>query len=447
MAHDVFVSYSAKDKPTADAVVATLEAKGIRCWIAPRDVLAGMHYGEAIIDAINASNAMVLVFSKNANESSQIRLEVERAVSKGISIIPVRIEDVTPGKSLEYFIGPVHWLDALTPPLEKHLEQLASAIQVLLSRTAATTGEGVATPSPAAPVSSMGATAATAGAAAVAPARRTVPRIPSMPNLAGVGLRRFIAPAAAVALILILALVWRSISTARATPEVLAIAFPRAIRADGVKVEGQITFRDANGDLQAAEFDVLEGSRFRPGKFEPNGVAGVKEGKFPFFINSNVPQRVTQRVTLVDRAGHRSKPVTFTFEAFPVPLVTLRTIRVARKDEFRDQRKGAVFQVYAEIANAKDKELTAVATMHEQNGTPLPAKSAEYSIRGTVGISIRFRPPYVETVMRGITLFVPFDQFPEVPGSTPYRARIQIFDGEKAIGNPYWDDFVLTRPR
>ncbi len=38
MAHDVFVSYSSNDKPTADALVATLEQQQIRCWVAPRDV-------------------------------------------------------------------------------------------------------------------------------------------------------------------------------------------------------------------------------------------------------------------------------------------------------------------------------------------------------------------------------------------------------------------------
>jgi hypothetical protein len=39
MAHDVFTSYAAKDKATADAVCATLEARGIGCRIAPRDIL------------------------------------------------------------------------------------------------------------------------------------------------------------------------------------------------------------------------------------------------------------------------------------------------------------------------------------------------------------------------------------------------------------------------
>ena len=48
MAHDVFISYAQEDKPVADAVCALLESKRVRCWIAPRDVLAGQEYAEAI---------------------------------------------------------------------------------------------------------------------------------------------------------------------------------------------------------------------------------------------------------------------------------------------------------------------------------------------------------------------------------------------------------------
>jgi hypothetical protein len=117
MAHDVFISYSSKDKTVADAVCAMLEKRGTRCWIAPRDVRPGMPYGEAIIDAIHSASVMVLVFSSHANESGHIPKEVERAVSRGLTIIPFRIQDVMPGKSLDYFIGSVHWLDAMTPPL------------------------------------------------------------------------------------------------------------------------------------------------------------------------------------------------------------------------------------------------------------------------------------------------------------------------------------------
>ncbi len=132
MAFDVFISYASNDKIIADAVCARLEASGVRCWIAPRDITPGTSYGEAIIEAIHSARVMVLVFSSHANSSGHIPKEVERAVSNGVSIIPFRIEDVAPGKSLDYFIGSVHWLDAMTPPMEKHLDDLAATVHKLL---------------------------------------------------------------------------------------------------------------------------------------------------------------------------------------------------------------------------------------------------------------------------------------------------------------------------
>lgn len=132
MPFDVFVSHSSKDRLVANAVCARLEAAGIRCWIAPRDIVAGTSYGESIIDAIHSAKVMVLVLSSNANSSGHIPKEVERAVSNGVAILPFRIEDVMPGKSLDYFIGSVHWLDAMTPPLEKHLDDLVRTVQKLI---------------------------------------------------------------------------------------------------------------------------------------------------------------------------------------------------------------------------------------------------------------------------------------------------------------------------
>jgi hypothetical protein len=132
MAHDVFISHSSKDKVIADAVCATFEANGIRCWVAPRDVPPGANWGAAIVDAIEASRLMVLVFSGNANASGQIAREVERAASCGVTIVPIRIENVMPARSLEFFLSNIHWLDALTPPLERRLHEIAAKINAIL---------------------------------------------------------------------------------------------------------------------------------------------------------------------------------------------------------------------------------------------------------------------------------------------------------------------------
>ena len=158
MAHDVFISYSHHDKPQADAVCATLEAKGIRSWIAPRDVIPGQEWGAAIVHAIRSSRVMVLVFSSHANASPQIRREVERAVNAETVLIPFRIEDVLPTSSLEYFLGTPHWLDAVTPPLEAHLERLAAAVASFLAviEPAAQTAGDVLSDESATPISTCG---------------------------------------------------------------------------------------------------------------------------------------------------------------------------------------------------------------------------------------------------------------------------------------------------
>lgn len=132
MAHDVFISHSSKDKPVADAVCATFEASGIRCWVAPRDVPPGANWGAAIVEAMQASRVMILVFSEHANTSRQIAREVELAASQGVTIVPIRVEDVAPARSLQFFLSDIHWLDALTPPLERRLHEIAGKIKAIL---------------------------------------------------------------------------------------------------------------------------------------------------------------------------------------------------------------------------------------------------------------------------------------------------------------------------
>ncbi|MFA4876442.1 MAG: TIR domain-containing protein [Methanoregula sp.] len=130
--HDVFISNAPWDKPVSDAVCAALEARGIRCWMVPRDVSPGENYPEAVIRAIEESRVMVLIFSAHSNESLRVIRELTKAVSMEMIIIPFRIEDVPLSRSMEYLIGLPHWLDAMTPPLEQHIAKLAETIIPLL---------------------------------------------------------------------------------------------------------------------------------------------------------------------------------------------------------------------------------------------------------------------------------------------------------------------------
>ena len=138
MAHKVFICHSAKDKLVADAACAALEAHRIPCWIAPRDILAGEEYGASIIDALDECQIVLLIFSLNANNSSQVRREIERAVSKEKILVPYRIEDVLPSRAMEFALMNTHWLDALTPPMEHRLNDLCDTISRLIQKHAVT---------------------------------------------------------------------------------------------------------------------------------------------------------------------------------------------------------------------------------------------------------------------------------------------------------------------
>src|ERR1700758_4840036 len=132
MAHEVFISHSSLDKPVADAVCAALEKTAIRCWIAPRDVQPGRSFAGEITRAIQRSRLMVLIFSGHSNVSEQILREVQLAANAHLHIVQFRIEDVVPNEDLEYYLSAPHWLDAMTPPLENHIQRLLTSVKSLL---------------------------------------------------------------------------------------------------------------------------------------------------------------------------------------------------------------------------------------------------------------------------------------------------------------------------
>jgi hypothetical protein len=132
MAYDVFLSHSHVDKSHADAICHCLERAGVRCWVAPRDIRPSEDWAEAIINGMDQCRILLLVFSSSSNNSPQVRREVERAVNKGLTILPFRIEAVPPSKSLEYFISTQHWLDAFGRDPEASLTELTQCVTAVL---------------------------------------------------------------------------------------------------------------------------------------------------------------------------------------------------------------------------------------------------------------------------------------------------------------------------
>jgi len=171
MAHDVFISHSAQNREVADAVCEALEAAGIRCWVAPRDVRPGRSFPGEITRAIQQSKVMLLIFSSHSNNSEQVLREVQLATDSRLPLVRFRIEDVALTDDLRYFLSTPHWLDALTPPLSKHIARLEVAIKELLGQSVEVTGKNVVSEdAPRTPPPQAAPPATSPGPSAVAPA-------------------------------------------------------------------------------------------------------------------------------------------------------------------------------------------------------------------------------------------------------------------------------------
>jgi hypothetical protein len=127
--HSVFISYASADVRIADQVCAALEAAGIACWIAPRDVRPGDAYAAAIVEAINGCRLMVIVLSKHAVDSPHVLREVERASSKKRPLLSIRLDNTSLPTELEYFLSSHQWLDASGGPVERVHPSLIAAVR------------------------------------------------------------------------------------------------------------------------------------------------------------------------------------------------------------------------------------------------------------------------------------------------------------------------------
>jgi TolB-like protein/Tfp pilus assembly protein PilF len=125
----VFVSYASQDSAVAESICAALESDGIACWIAPRDVRPGDFYADAIVQAINACQVLVLVLSESSIASAHVLREVERASAKQRPVISFRIDATPLPTGLEYFLSTSQWLDASGGHLERSFPKLVEAVR------------------------------------------------------------------------------------------------------------------------------------------------------------------------------------------------------------------------------------------------------------------------------------------------------------------------------
>lgn len=143
----VFISHGSENRDEANALSTFLEARGIRTWIAPRDVRPGMDYSEQLQLAIEECAAFAVLVTEKANKSPYVRAETEMAFSTHKPIFPVRTSDIKPAAGLALFLKIRHWTDAFGAERDANLDRLALELQ-MLTGAAGEPGEQAPMPEP-----------------------------------------------------------------------------------------------------------------------------------------------------------------------------------------------------------------------------------------------------------------------------------------------------------
>jgi hypothetical protein len=106
--YSLFISYSTKDQAFADRLYADLQAKGVRCWFAPHDLLGGKKTHRQIDEAIRAYDKLLLILSPPSMESEWVRTEIAIArkrekEQKQEVLFPIALCPFKRIKAWEYF--------------------------------------------------------------------------------------------------------------------------------------------------------------------------------------------------------------------------------------------------------------------------------------------------------------------------------------------------------
>lgn len=116
MNYDVFISYSSKDQKIVEAMSHYLEERGVRCFVAYRDIPKGKVWASAITEAIENCRVMVVVFSKEFNMSDQVDREIELCSEEKKPILTFRIQEIEFTGAKKYYLKNLNWIDAFPNP-------------------------------------------------------------------------------------------------------------------------------------------------------------------------------------------------------------------------------------------------------------------------------------------------------------------------------------------
>ena len=129
MRYTAFISHSNKDAKALHAVRKHLESCGYACFASERDLLHNAGWQAQLVEAMDSSDMLVYIHSKNSNASAEVCREINYFADKcHRPILVYRIDDVPYNRDRAYYLQSINYIDSLVDPTDG-LEQLAENVR------------------------------------------------------------------------------------------------------------------------------------------------------------------------------------------------------------------------------------------------------------------------------------------------------------------------------
>ena len=128
----VFISYSSKDIVFVNKIVTILERMGVSYWKAPDMIPAGSNYAREIPNAILGCEVFLLVLSSTSQESIWVEKEIDSAIRKRKTVIPVQIDRAPMSEMFLFYLNNVQMISYSEDP-ENAIAELKYQLRTLLS--------------------------------------------------------------------------------------------------------------------------------------------------------------------------------------------------------------------------------------------------------------------------------------------------------------------------
>lgn len=111
MNHEVFISYSRKNKEKVKKICDILTQHHIVSWIDTDNISSGDRFKAVIAHAIDKAKVVLFFSSEDSNKSEFVHKEIDYAFSMNKSIIPIRLDDSQYSKDLILDLTPIDHID------------------------------------------------------------------------------------------------------------------------------------------------------------------------------------------------------------------------------------------------------------------------------------------------------------------------------------------------